>query len=116
MELKDYMKIKYPFEIIPDEYEGGYAIAYPDLPGCLSCGDTIEETIKNGEDARLAWISASLEDGHEIPLPDSMTKYSGQFKLRIPKELHRDLARKAKREGVSMNQYCLYLLSKNSSN
>ena len=115
MELKDYINLKYPFEIIPDEYEGGYAIAYPDLPGCLSCGDTIEETIKNGEDARLAWISAELEEGHEIPLPNSTEKYSGQFKLRIPKELHRSLSLKAKKEGVSMNQYCLYLLSKNSA-
>ena len=115
MMLSDYMKLKYPFEIIPDEYEGGYAIAYPDLPGCLSCGETIEETIRNGEEARLAWISAELEEGHEIPLPNSTEKYSGQFKLRIPKELHRSLSLKAKKEGVSMNQYCLYLLSKNSA-
>lgn len=115
MKLSDYMNMKYPFEIIPDEYEGGYAIAYPDLPGCLSCGDTIEETIKNGEDARLAWIGYALDNKLDVPFPNSTEKYSGQFKLRIPKELHRDLARKAKREGVSMNQYCLYLLSKNSA-
>jgi len=41
--------------------------------------------------------------------------YSGQFKLRIPKTLHKELAEKSKKEGISMNQYCLYLLSKNSS-
>ena len=41
--------------------------------------------------------------------------YSGQFKLRIPKSLHRSLAEHAKEEGISMNQYCVYLLSKNDA-
>ena len=33
--------------------------------------------------------------------------YSGQFKLRIPRSLHRALAEHSQREGVSMNQYCV---------
>jgi predicted HicB family RNase H-like nuclease len=41
--------------------------------------------------------------------------YSGQFKLRIPKSLHKALAEHSRREGISMNQYCLYLLSKNDA-
>lgn len=41
--------------------------------------------------------------------------YSGQFKLRIPKSLHRSLSMHAKEEGISMNQYCLYLLAKNDA-
>lgn len=49
-----------------------------------------------------------------IPEPNSLEKYSGQFKLRIPKTLHMELAEKSKEEGISMNQYCLYLLSKNN--
>lgn len=39
---------------------------------------------------------------------------SGQILLRIPKSLHLDLAKAAKREGVSLNQYCLYKLAKGS--
>ncbi len=46
---------------------------------------------------------------------DSLENYSGQFKLRIPRSLHRILAEHAKREGVSMNQYCVYLLSRNDA-
>ena len=45
--------------------------------------------------------------------PDSLENYSGQFKLRIPRSLHRSLAEHSQREGISMNQYCVYLLSKN---
>ena len=58
---------------------------------------------------------AALEEGYPIPEPGSDEEYSGQFKLRIPKSLHRQLAMQSKREGISMNQYCLYLLSRNSA-
>jgi predicted HicB family RNase H-like nuclease len=68
----------------------------------------------NLEDAKKQWLAAALENGYEIPEPDSLEDYSGQFKLRIPKTLHRELAEKSKQEGISMNQYCMYLLSKNS--
>ena len=44
-----------------DESEGGYIISYPDLIGCISTGETIEEAVKNGEDARREWIIATLE-------------------------------------------------------
>ena len=115
MTINDYMNLKYPFEIIPDESEGGYVILYPDLPGCLSQGETIDKAIKNGEDARLTWISSELEEGNDIPLPNSLNDFSGQFRIRIPKNLHKRIAIDAKREGVSMNQYILYLLSRNEA-
>ena len=48
----------------------------------------------------------------QFPEPEGMNEYSGQFKLRIPKALHRQLAEHSKAEGISMNQYCLFLLTK----
>lgn len=66
---EEYMKLKYRFELTEDEAEGGYAISYPDLIGCMSSGETIEETVKNGEDARREWIIATLESGMEVPNP-----------------------------------------------
>lgn len=113
--IDEYMKLPYKLEIIPDTEEGGYVASFPDLPGCLTVGDTIEEAIKNAEDAKRAWIEAALEDGVVIHEPNDLDKYSGQFKLRIPKTLHKSLAEHAKAEGISMNQYCLYLLTKNDS-
>ena len=100
-------------ELTPDTLEGGYVVSFPDLPGCLTVGETIEETIRNAEDATLAWFDATIEQGMEIHEPDSLDNYSGQFKLRLPKTLHRKLSEESKREGISMNQYCLYLLSTN---
>ena len=71
--------------------------------------------LKNVLDCKREWLAAALEDGYEIPEPASDEEYSGQFKLRLPKSLHRALAENSKREGISMNQYCLYLLTKNNA-
>ena len=111
----DYMALSYRMEIAEDKEEGGFVVSFPDLPGCITCGETIETAIANAEDAKRAWIAAALEEGLEIPEPDSLAGYSGQFKLRIPRSLHRALAEHSQREGVSMNQYCVYLLSKNDA-
>ena len=111
--LNDYMALPYRLEIVEDQEEGGFVVSYPDLPGCITCGETIESAVQNALDAKRTWIEAALEEGIEIYEPDSLENYSGQFKLRIPKTLHMSLAEEAKKEGISMNQYCLYLLSKN---
>ena len=117
--LDDYLALPYRMEIIPDVEEGGYAVRFPDLPGCLTCADTLEGAISAALDAKKAWLMAALEEGIPIAEPyqeDDLEGYSGQFKLRIPKSLHRSLQVHAKQEGISMNQYCLYLLTKNDSN
>lgn len=111
----EYMKLPYQIELTPDTDEGGYVASFPDLPGCFSIGDTAEEALANALDAKSAWLQAAIEDGIEIPDPNSLEGYSGQFKLRVPKSLHRALSLNSKKEGVSMNQYCVYLLSKNDA-
>lgn len=113
--LNDYLSLPYRMEIVEDSSEGGYIASFPDLPGCVTCGDTIASTVQNALDAKKAWLETALEEGIDIHEPDTLDNYSGQFKLRIPKSLHKSLAEHSKREGISMNQYCLYLLSKNDS-
>lgn len=114
--LEYYMSLNYKIEIIKDEAEGGYVALYPQLQGCMTCAKDVGAAVAMLENAKREWIAAALEEGIKIPEPDSDEQYSGQFKLRIPKSLHRELAEKSKREGISMNQYCLYLLSKNGGN
>ena len=116
--MKDYnyyMNLSYRMEIIEDPDEGGYVVSFPDLPGCLTCGETISSAIANAKDAKAAWIDAALENGNPIPEPNELDKYSGQFKIRMPKSLHRSLAEQSHREGISMNQYCVYLLAQNNA-
>ncbi len=113
--LNEYMALPYKMEIVEDKEEGGFVVSFPDLPGCITCGETIESAVANARDAKKAWLEAALEEGIIIHEPDSIDDYSGQFKLRIPKSLHRLLAEHSKKEGISMNQYCLYLLSRNDA-
>lgn len=113
--LNDYMSMSYQMEIVEDEGEGGFVVSYPDLPGCITCGNTVESAVANALDAKKAWIEAALENGVEIPIPDNIEDYSGQFTLQLPRSLHKSLAEHSRREDISMNQYCVYLLSKNDT-
>jgi antitoxin HicB len=69
MTVDEYMALPYRLEIVPDPYEGGYAARYPDLPGCITTGETIEAVRKNAEDAKRAWLEAATEDGSAIAMP-----------------------------------------------
>ncbi len=116
--IEYYLSLPYRLEIVPDMEEGGYAACYPDLPGCITCADTLQQVVANAEDAKRSWLEAAIKDGIEISEPieeADLSEYSGQFKLRIPKSLHRSLSINAKKEGISMNQYCLYLLTRNDA-
>ncbi len=113
--LNEYMALPYKMEIVEDKEEGGFVVSFPDLPGCITCGETIESAVANARAAKKAWQEAALKEGIIIHEPDSIDDYPGQFKLRIPKSLHRLLAEHSKKEGISMNQYCLYLLSRNDA-
>lgn len=93
----------YPFEVRPlaDDEGGGYLITFPDLPGCMSDGETPEEAIKNGLDAANSWLETAKEFKDPIPKPSQ--SFSGKFMTRVPKSLHFRLVTRAKKEGVSMN-------------
>ncbi|WP_242049275.1 MULTISPECIES: type II toxin-antitoxin system HicB family antitoxin [Nostocales] len=83
--------MKYSIILYPDS-EGGYVAQIKDLPGCLSQGETIEETMENINEARELWIETAYEAGDEIPLPITDDKYSGKLLLRMPKSLHRQFS------------------------
>jgi antitoxin HicB len=108
-------EIEYRFTVRPltEDEGGGYLIEFPDLPGCMSDGETIEEAIANGEDAQRGWIAAMKEAALPIPPPwvEPTERYSGKWQLRAPKSLHRRLAERAKREGVSLNTLAVTLLA-----
>jgi antitoxin HicB len=103
--------IEYPFEVRPlsTEEGGGYAITFPDLPGCRSDGATPEEAIKNGRDALRSWLAVAHEFGDRTPAPFSGA--SGRFVQRVPRSLHAELISQAKAEGVSLNTLIVALVA-----
>ena len=48
---------------------GGFVAVAPELPGCMSDGETPEEALANGYDAIACWIEGALEMGRAIPEP-----------------------------------------------
>ncbi|MCM1329179.1 MAG: type II toxin-antitoxin system HicB family antitoxin [Ruminococcus sp.] len=62
--MKD-TKLTYPACFYPDE--GGYVVIVPDLPGCMTQGDTLEEAVEMAIDAASGWVLDELEDGKKPP-------------------------------------------------
>ena len=60
--LNEYMEMSYRMEIVEDKDEGGFVVSYPDLPGCITCGETIESAMANALDAKREWLKVALED------------------------------------------------------
>jgi predicted RNase H-like HicB family nuclease len=64
--------MRYP--VVIEEGAGGIAfgVVVPDLPGCFSAGDTLDEAMANVEEAAAAWIDATLDAGGSVPAPSSL--------------------------------------------
>ena len=54
---------------LPQEDDGGFLITFPDLPGCMSDGESEAEAVSNGKDAFEAWVAARMDSGKAIPEP-----------------------------------------------
>ena len=50
--LNDYLAMSYRMEIVEDKNEGGFVVSFPELPGCITCGETIESAGANFADAK----------------------------------------------------------------
>jgi predicted RNase H-like HicB family nuclease len=101
---EEYLQLPYARIVIPDGPNGFHGEVL-EFPGCFAQGDTVDEAYANLENAAESWIGASLAQGHEIPLPSSSLTYSGKIVLRLPKSIHRQAARLAERDAVSLNTY-----------
>jgi antitoxin HicB len=114
----------YPFEDyarvishLSDEGGGGYLVTFPDLPGVMADGESIEEALHHAQDAFESAVAALVDMGRDIPAPTfkpddvAAPDLSGKFVTRVPKSIHAQLARCARAEGVSLNSLVLALLA-----
>jgi len=110
----------YPFdayshmvEPLADEDGGGYLITFPDLPGCMSDGETEAEALNNARDAFSAWMSARTHMGKPIPKPvrHGETVEPVRLMQRLPRSLHASLVARARAEGTSLNTLVTMLLA-----
>ncbi len=93
--------LEYPFRMHPltEDEGGGYLIEFPDLPGCMSDGETPEEAIRNGADAVQCWIEAMREAGRPIPRPSRAPV--GLRTVNIDDHIYQMLVEEGERQGLS---------------
>lgn len=109
-----YLSLPYTIEVMrePDEGDGeAWFARVVELPGCMTEADSFDELGEMILDAMAAWIDVALEDGQTIPEPRPVDDYSGKFVVRVSRSLHRDLAQRAEREGVSLNAWINQVLA-----
>ena len=106
-------KIDYPFLVRPLTHDegGGFMVEFPDLPGCMGDGETVNDAIEDGLKATKIWIKTAKLEGRPIPQPAHLSDYSGKWVIRTPRSLHMRLTERAKQEGVSLNTLAITYIS-----
>ena len=101
------MEMDYGFKVsrLSADDGGGFYIEVPDLPGCVSIGENLDEALIKLSDAIESWKIAANATGVAIPEPSSIPADdpSGRFSVRVSRKLHRDLLRIAEEEDQSLN-------------
>jgi len=67
--------MRYPIAIEPGDATHAYGVVVPDLPGCYSAGDTLDEAITNAEEAILLWIDQAMDEGRPIPAAGNVEQH-----------------------------------------
>lgn len=65
------MTIRY-YPAIVDRSVGGYGVTFPDLAGCTSAGETVEEAVLSAEEALSLHVRGMIEDGEPLPEPTAI--------------------------------------------
>lgn len=125
--------MRYPVMIEGGDENTAWSVIVPDLPGCFSAGDTLDEAMLSAEEAAAAWIDAALDAGLEIPRPSSVQEavskgdYSGwivgfvnvdpallddtieRVNITLPKRVLLRLDAKAKQAGETRSSYIAHM-------
>jgi len=110
LSLQAALERQYRMAVIADP-DGGFVVEFPDLPGCITQIDSLDELAAMATEAKALWMETTLAQGLPIPDPTYPEPLSGKFNVRLPKSLHRALVTQAEAEGVSLNQLVVHLLS-----
>ena len=108
---------RYPITIETGDVAHAYGVVVPDLPGCFSAGDTLDEAIVNAKEAIELWMETVIEDGHPIPEASPIAKHQAdpEFIGWIWAVVEVDLSKlsgKAKRVNITLPERVLVNIDK----
>jgi predicted RNase H-like HicB family nuclease len=96
---------------------GGFMFTMPDLPGLVADGETEAQALADGREAFAVIVSDMVDRGQKVPAPAfnvddfAPASASGKVLARLPRSMHRQLAARAKTEGVSLNSLVLAFIA-----
>jgi predicted RNase H-like HicB family nuclease len=64
--------MRYPIFIEPGSENSAFGVVLPDLPGCFSAGDTLDEAVDAVKEAAALWIDSALDSGEAPPTPSDL--------------------------------------------
>lgn len=67
--------MRYPIAIEHGTDDQAYGVVVPDLPGCYSAGDTLDEAVDNAKEAIELWLETVIDDGGAVPAPKSIAEH-----------------------------------------
>ena len=102
---------RYDFSLRWSEEDAAFLATCSSFPDLSAFGSTPEEALAEARVVLEMLIEEYRDEGVPLPEPHSYTPHSGQVRLRMPKSLHRSLAERAEREGVSLNTLMVSVLS-----
>jgi len=105
-------KPKYPAELRWSAEDHTWIAEAYDLPGCMADGATQADALRELGKAVELWLTVAREEKRDIPEPSTETPASGKFVVRVPSSVHQRLRRRAQREGVSLNEMVVSMLSR----
>lgn len=84
--------------------EKGFGVFFPDIPGCVSAGDSLFEAMENGEQALAAHIELLAQEGEEVPEPSREVSVCGDIEVASYFLAHVELPGKSVRLNITMDE------------
>lgn len=102
---------RYSVKVFWSGEDEAFIAVCPEMKNLSAFGSTREDALRELDVALEAALEVYRQENWSLPAPAGSARYSGQFRARLPKNLHRRLAETAEEEGVSLNTLVVDLLS-----
>ena len=102
----------YERKVFYSKEDDGWMALAPELPGCSAFGKTSERALTELDTAIELWLETAKSKKWTVPKPLAAKNPAGRVLLRLPRALHQEYLSLATKEGISLNQYMLYVLAR----
>ena len=114
-------KYMYPAIFTPDEDDGGYTVSFPDLPGCITEGDTAAEAFEMAKDALGGWLACHMNGKKDFPLASAveslvLEKSEKAMLVEVNSIYLKEVLNKAVRRNVTIPQWLNMAIEKEGIN